>query len=199
MDAALTLPDYRRPPLPGAGRAGVNVTSRRHTATSRCHTAASGAHTGLSPVNYSVVNLPAAVLILTALLAVTVGVGVFLRWQQNRPRHLDPSEVVEPERLGADTLGERATLLQFSTEMCSRCPGVHRTLDAIAGSYDGVLHLDVDLTHRPDIAKHFHVLQTPTTLILDRDGVVQTRFGGTPSRTAVELELARITTEDARV
>ncbi|MBN9178297.1 MAG: thioredoxin family protein [Microbacterium sp.] len=140
-----------------------------------------------------------AILVLAALLAVTVGVGLFMRWQQNRPRHLDPSEVVEPERLGADALGEHATLLQFSTEMCSRCSGVHRTLGAIAEERAGVLHLDIDLTHRPDIAKHFHVLQTPTTLILDRDGVIQTRFGGTPSRSAVELELDRVSGRDAHV
>lgn len=133
-----------------------------------------------------------AVLLLTALLIVTVAVGLFLRWKQNRPRHQNPLEVVEPQRLGATALGERATLLQFSTEMCARCPGVHRVLGSIAEAHDGVLHLDVDLTHRPDIAKHFHVLQTPTTLILDRDGVVQTRFGGTPNRGAIELELVRV-------
>ncbi|PZU45888.1 MAG: thioredoxin [Microbacterium sp.] len=144
-------------------------------------------------------ELPTAAALLAALLVVTVGIGVLLKWRQGRPRRLDPTEVVEPSRLGADTLGERATLLQFSTEMCSRCPGVHRTLGAIAGEHTGVLHLDVDLTHRPDIAKHFNVLQTPTTLILDRDGVIQTRFGGTPNRRAVELELARVTAEDARV
>ena len=120
-----------------------------------------------------------AILVLAALLAVTVGVGVYTRWQQNRPRHLDPSEIVEAERLGAEALGDRATLLQFSTEMCSRCPGVHRTLGAIAEEREGVLHLDVDLTHRPDIAKHFHVLQTPTTLILDRDVVSATLPAGT--------------------
>lgn len=144
-------------------------------------------------------TLTNATLVLAALLAVTMGVGAWLRWQQNRPRRVDPDEVVEPQRLGADALGERATLLQFSTEMCGRCPAVHRTLGAIAEGHEGVLHLDVDLTHRPDIAKHFHVLQTPTTLILDRDGVVQTRFGGTPSRSAVELELARVTAEGAHV
>ncbi len=140
-----------------------------------------------------------AILVLAALLAVTVGVGVYTRWQQNRPRRLDPSEIVEAERLGAEALGDRATLLQFSTEMCSRCPGVHRTLGAIAEEREGVLHLDIDLTHRPDIAKHFHVLQTPTTLILDRDGVIQTRFGGTPSRSAVELELDRVSGRDVHV
>ncbi len=144
-------------------------------------------------------NLPTAALLLAALLAVTVGIGLFLRWQQNRPRRQNPDEVVDPTRLGAPSLGDRATLLQFSTEMCARCPGVHRTLDAIAGERDGVIHLDVDLTHRPDIAHHFHVLQTPTTLILDSAGVIQTRFGGTPRRDVIELELARVTAEDARV
>ena len=151
------------------------------------------------PIEWRVMSLSGAALVLTALLAVTIGVGAYLRWQQNRPRRVDPDEIVEPQRLGAEALGERATLLQFSTEMCSRCPGVHRTLAAIADDREGVLHLDVDLTHRPDIAKHFHVLQTPTTLILDGDGVVQTRFGGTPSRSAVELELTRVTAEAARV
>lgn len=140
-----------------------------------------------------------AVLILAALLAATVGVGVYLRWQQGRARRVDPDEVVDPRRFGADELGEVATLLQFSSEMCSRCPGVHRTLAAIAETSSGVVHYDVDLTHRPDIAKHFHVLQTPTTLILDHDGVVQTRFGGTPSRDVIELELARVTASTARV
>ncbi len=140
-------------------------------------------------------NLVGALLVLTALLAVTVGVGISLRWQQNRPRRQNPDEVVDPSRFGAPALGERATLLQFSTEMCARCPGVHRTLDSIAQTQPGVIHLDVDLTHRPDIAQHFHILQTPTTFILDSDGVIQTRFGGAPNRHVVELELARVTAE----
>lgn len=139
-----------------------------------------------------------AVLVLAALLALTAALGLVLRWRQNRPRAVDPHEVVEPARLGAERLGESATLLQFSTEMCTRCPGVHRTLREIADDRDGVLHLDVDLTHRVDIAKHFHVMQTPTTLILDRDGVIRSRFGGTPGRQVVEMELDRVTAGAAR-
>ncbi|SBS74664.1 Thiol-disulfide isomerase or thioredoxin [uncultured Microbacterium sp.] len=148
---------------------------------------------------WGAVDLLNAVLILAALLAATVGVGVYLRWQQGRPCRVDPDEVVDPRRFGAAQLGDAATLLQFSSEMCSRCPGVHRTLAAIADSSPGVVHYDVDLTHRPDIAKHFHVLQTPTTLILDSDGVVQTRFGGAPSRDVIELELGRVTASTVRV
>lgn len=147
-------------------------------------------------------NLVDAVLVLAALLAATIGAGALLTWNRRRlarsPLRPATGEVVEPERLGAEALGERATLLQFSTELCARCPGVHRTLAQIADEREGVLHLDVDLTHRPDIARHFRVLQTPTTLVLDRDGAVQTRFGGTPGRDVIELELDRVT-ESAHV
>jgi hypothetical protein len=139
------------------------------------------------------VTILGALIGLAVLLAATVALGVFLQWRQNRPQRHIPHEVVEPNRLGADALGESATLLQFSTELCARCPGVHRTLAAVADSRTGVRHLDIDVTHRPDIAKHFHVLQTPTTLVLDKDGVVQTRFGGAPNRDVLELELNRLT------
>ena len=144
-------------------------------------------------------NLVGALIALAALLAATVALGVFLNWRQSHARRDVAHEVIEPHRLGADGLGEVATLLQFSTELCARCPGVHRTLSAIADDHEGVRHLDVDLTHRPDIARHFHVLQTPTTLVLDRHGVVQTRFGGAPGRDVLELELNRLIAEDANV
>ena len=136
---------------------------------------------------------------LAVLLAVTVALGVFVQWRQGRPRRHIPHEVVQPARLGAESLGETATLLQFSTELCSRCPGVHRTLAAVADRHEGVRHLDIDVTHRPDIAKHFHIMQTPTTIVLDRDGVVQTRFGGVPNRDVLELELNRLSGETANV
>lgn len=132
---------------------------------------------------------------LAVLVAASAAVGILLRRRQGRLRRDVHHEIVEPARLGADRLGEAATLLQFSTEMCSRCPGVHRTLAEIAAARPGVAHLDIDLTHRPDIARHFNVLQTPTTLVLDRKGAVQTRVGGVPNRHVLELELARLTAE----
>lgn len=138
-------------------------------------------------------DLLSALIGLAALLAATVVVGVVMKLRQGRPQRDIPHEVIQPQRLGADTLGETATLLQFSTEMCAKCPGVHRLLSDVARDRDGVRHLDIDVTHRPDIAKHFHILQTPTTLVLDRDGAVQTRIGGAPSREVLELELTRLT------
>lgn len=139
-----------------------------------------------------------AVIVLAALVVVTTVGGLLVRRRQGRARTVASEEVVDPRRLGADALGAEATLLQFSTEMCSRCPGVHRMLSELADTHEGVRHLDVDLTHRPDIAQHFRVLQTPTTLVLDRRGVVRTRFGGTPGRAVVELELTRLQKEPSR-
>ncbi len=84
-------------------------------------------------------NLVGALVVLAVLLTATVLLGAFLQWRQNRPQRHISHEVVQPERLGADGLGELATLLQFSTELCARCPGVHRTLAAVADEHPGVL------------------------------------------------------------
>ena len=101
--------------------------------------------------------------------------------------------VVTPADVGsAEPFGENATLLQFSTEFCSRCPQTRVVLGAIAGEHAGVRHLDVDLTHRPDIARRYNVLQTPTTLILDGRGNVRARVGGAPDRRAVSDRLTTI-------
>ncbi|HEY1531497.1 MAG TPA: thioredoxin family protein [Galbitalea sp.] len=88
--------------------------------------------------------------------------------------------------------GARATLLQFSTEVCAPCVPTRRVLGQIAESTDGVAHVDLDLTHRPDIAARFNVLQTPTTLILDRAGMIRARIGGAPRQADVRAALADI-------
>lgn len=138
------------------------------------------------------VDIVPALAAVAALLVVTVAVGAVLRRRQGRARAIRDGEVVDPAALGAGTLGRDATLLQFSTEMCSQCPGVRRMLSSIAEDREGVVHLDVDLTHRPDLAARFRVLQTPTTLVLDREGVVRTRFGGAPQRATVESEIDHV-------
>ena len=95
-------------------------------------------------------------------------------------------------------LGERATLLQFSTEVCAPCRATARVLGELADSTDAVAHVDLDVTHRPDLAARYRVLQTPTTLILDRDGAVRARIGGAVRRDLVVAELDRVLHEAAR-
>lgn len=150
---------------------------------------------------WAVVELLAVAIVLAGLLAVTGAIGVILRWRASRPYPIPRFDVVDPRRLGADpdALGRTATLLQFSTETCHRCPAVHRTLAEVARDSDDIVHLDVDVTDRPDIARRFQISQTPTTLVLDGRGVVRTRFGGVPRRDVVQLEILRLRSSSASV
>jgi thiol-disulfide isomerase/thioredoxin len=97
--------------------------------------------------------------------------------------------------LGLDpaALGDRVTLVQFSTEFCSRCPATARELTAIAGDYEGVRHVEIDLTRDAALADRFHVTQTPTTLVLDARGEQTARIGGAPRTREVRQLLDSIT------
>lgn len=129
-------------------------------------------------------SLPIAVAVVAALLAATVLAGVLLRRRDGRAvavhgdRHVDPADLMRP-------LGTRATLVQFSTEFCARCPQVRRMLGSVAAERTGVVHAEVDLTSRADLAARYKVLSTPTTFIVDPDGRIRSRFTGAPTRAAV--------------
>ncbi|WP_396667674.1 TlpA family protein disulfide reductase [Microbacterium sp. R86528] len=133
-----------------------------------------------------------ALFALGVLIVGSVVIGLVMKAREGHARQVSSHAGEDPDTVGATQWGEHATLLQFSTEFCTRCPGVSRTLAAIADREPGVVHIDVDLTHRADLAKHFQILQTPTTLILDSDGVVRTRLGGTVARASVERELQQV-------
>lgn len=132
-----------------------------------------------------------ALALLAALTGLAVIAGVILRRRDGRRRsggdlRFDPADASPAE------LGARATLVQFSTEMCARCPQVGRMLREYASEGDGVHHVEVDLTQRPDLSRRYRVLQTPTTLVVDRTGAVHARFHGVPQRQALVDALASV-------
>ncbi|MFC5928913.1 thioredoxin [Cryobacterium melibiosiphilum] len=142
-------------------------------------------------------TLPAAALVL-ALIGASTALGLVWRARQGRVRAAGGSEVIRPADVDASVaFGDRATLLQFSTEFCARCPGTRRLLGEAADARPGVTHVDVDLTHRADLATRFNILQTPTTLILDGTGRVRARVGGAPHRSEIARQLDELTV-DAR-
>jgi len=83
------------------------------------------------------------------------------------------------------TLGQRATLLQFSSAFCAPCRATRRVLADVAAGSSGVEHIDVDAEHHLDLVRRLGVLRTPTTLILDDRGREVGRAGGVPSREQV--------------
>ena len=88
-------------------------------------------------------------------------------------------------------LGERATLLQFSSAFCAPCRATRRVLDEVAALVPGVTHVEVDAEQHLEVVRTLRVLRTPTTLILDADGREVSRAAGLPARDQVLAALAR--------
>jgi thiol-disulfide isomerase/thioredoxin len=88
------------------------------------------------------------------------------------------------------TLGEKATLLQFSSAFCAPCRATRRTLSEVAAVVPGVEHLEVDAEHHLDLVRRLGILRTPTTLVLDAGGREVTRAAGAPRKEQVLHALA---------
>lgn len=104
-------------------------------------------------------------------------------WQrrQGRVRDVHQAGALSSETLGAKR-GYHATFVMFSTPMCAKCPGTARLLKDIAGGQRHVAFVEVDAAERLDLARELNVLRTPTTLVLDSDGVPVVRMDGVPTR-----------------
>ena len=91
-----------------------------------------------------------------------------------------------------ESLGDRATLVQFSTSFCATCPGTRRLLSDVAAGIPGVRHVEIDAEERLDLVRRAEVMRTPTVLVLDRTGHVVRRASGPPTRAELvsALELA---------
>ncbi|SMQ70395.1 Thioredoxin [Plantibacter sp. VKM Ac-1784] len=134
-----------------------------------------------------------AVSLIIVLVLSTTAAGLIVRARSGRVTHRADGHRISSAALGTTApLGRSATLVQFSTEFCAQCPGTRRLLHELADGEPGVGVLDVDLTHRPDLADRFSVLQTPTVLLLDRAGVVRGRFSGAARRAVLAGELQSV-------
>lgn len=91
-----------------------------------------------------------------------------------------------------EQLGERATLLQFSSAFCAPCRATRRVLGEVTGLVDGVAHVEIDAEHHLEATRTLGILRTPTTIVLDASGVEVTRATGAPSRDQVLTALARV-------
>ncbi|MFR9675675.1 TlpA family protein disulfide reductase [Streptomyces sp. TR06-5] len=93
--------------------------------------------------------------------------------------------------LGVARLGERATLVQFSSAFCRPCVATRRILAEIAEMVDGVVHVDVDAEARLELVRELDVAGTPTVLVLDATGRVVQRAAGLPRKADVIAALGR--------
>jgi len=106
-----------------------------------------------------------------------------------RPARVDPGPLTGTEL--EESLGERATLLQFSSAFCAPCRATRAVLKDVAGMVPGVTHLEVDAEHHLDLVRRLGIVRTPTTLVLDGRGRESTRATGAPSKQDVVAALGR--------
>ncbi|MFE0646609.1 TlpA family protein disulfide reductase [Streptomyces sp. NPDC058877] len=98
--------------------------------------------------------------------------------------------VLGAEEIGVE-LGERATLVQFSTAFCQPCRATRRTLAEVAAMVPGVGHVEIDAEERLDLVRRLGIVRTPTVLVLDAAGRVVRRASGQPRRADVIAALGR--------
>ncbi|PZE36499.1 thioredoxin family protein [Curtobacterium sp. MCPF17_031] len=144
--------------------------------------------------------------IVAGVLAVATVLGLLLRSRTGRARVVtsrgsDATTVAD--LADREAFGTAATLLQFSTPTCARCPATARQLDAVAASKSTtaqeparVRRLEIDLAERPELARRFDVMQTPTVLLVDGTQTVRARFGGPPRQPELIAALDAVLTEE---
>lgn len=88
------------------------------------------------------------------------------------------------EQLGGP-LGERATLVQFSSAFCAPCRATRQILTDVAGMIEGVAFIEVDAESRLDLLRSLNVLRTPTVLVTDAAGRIVKRASGQPRKADV--------------
>src|SRR5215212_9869492 len=121
-----------------------------------------------------------------AVLAVASAYGVLHRRRSGRirVRGRDDGKRLGAAELGG-RLGERATMVQFSSAFCAPCRATRRVLGEVADLVPGVTHVEVDAEQHLQVVRTLRVLRTPTTLILDPDGREVSRASGLPARDQV--------------
>ena len=135
----------------------------------------------------------AGIVALLAAVALTVVVAWVLKARNGRFAEQLPR--ADQAGLTADDigteLGERATLVQFSSAFCSPCRATRVLLTDIAAKVDGVVAVDIDAEEHLDLVRRFGIMRTPTVLVLDADGAISTRASGLPRREQVLVALGQ--------
>ena len=140
------------------------------------------------------------VALVVAVILAVLALGLFWKLRTGRSKRVTNGQQIDLAKLGAVkngkpvlAFGERMTFLQFSTEFCSQCVQTARVYKDLEQHSDGILHIEVDITNRLDVAKEFNILQTPTTLVLDAAGRVTSRIGGATKAQTIKDEIGHFT------
>jgi len=114
-----------------------------------------------------------------------------------RQRRITRQRQAQQERLITEAdlghpLGDRATLLQFSSSFCAPCRATRQVLADGARSTEGIAHVEIDVADRADLVRVLDVRRTPTTFLLGPDGRIASRASGPPRKADVLAALGDV-------
>ncbi len=100
----------------------------------------------------------------------------------------DDRHSVSESEIG-NSLGEHATILQFSSAFCTPCRATRSTLSSVVSHYPKIKHVEVDAESHLELVRRLDIRQTPTTLFLNAQGKEIARAVGAPKRDQVVTAL----------
>jgi thiol-disulfide isomerase/thioredoxin len=130
------------------------------------------------------------------LVALASAAGLIWRARTGRAKRVRGGEQIILSEIAATKdglpvtrFGQKVTFLQFSSEFCSACRQTAKLYSELEQVHPEILHIEVDITNRTDLANKFNILQTPTTLVLDSRGRVTSRIGGAVKSQTIQDEI----------
>ena len=151
----------------------------------RCGSMGNVASAGL--VGYCVNGVGFAVLVGTLMLATIVGLALRSRDGRIRAGGATGGWSLAGSPPGD---GERVLLLQLSSPICAPCRQAAGVLSALTDRTRGLVHREIDVAERPEVARELGVLRTPTVVAFGRSGVELLRVSGVPRVGELEAALA---------
>ena len=140
--------------------------------------------------------LETRIALVLGLLALALAAGLLWRATTGRAKKITGGEQIDLTEIGATKngqpvtkFGQKVTFLQFSSEFCTACRQTAKLYSELEQVHPEILHIEIDITNRTDLANKFNILQTPTTLVLDHNGRITSRIGGAAKPETIQDEL----------
>ena len=126
-----------------------------------------------------------SLLLVVFVLSLATAYGI---WDKKRSGKInvkaDDRHSVSESEIG-NSLGEHATILQFSSAFCTPCRATRSTLSSVVSHYPKIRHVEVDAESNLELVRRLDIRQTPTTLFLNAEGKEIARAVGAPKRDQV--------------
>ena len=129
-------------------------------------------------------------LLLLTVLALATGIGFRLKATQGRIKQKKGLQISASE-IGT-LLGDRATVVQFSTSFCSSCRAAKVLISDVVSKRSDVKYVEIDAESNLELVRRLDIRSTPTTLFLDKKGFEIARAVGAPKRDQITSAINRL-------